>query len=50
MCKLVYPHQPSIAGEKPEDFINAIMQDGRFVLEWDGKQETITWRHGYPIP
>lgn len=50
MCKLLYPNQPSIPGKTPEDFVRAIMSDGKFVLEWDNRQETINWVYGNPPP
>jgi hypothetical protein len=47
-CKLVYPQSPSVPGDKPEDFIEAVRKSGRFVLMWDDQRETIHWGRTFP--
>lgn len=47
-CKLVYPQSPSVPGNNPQDFINAIRNSGRFVLKWNHSQETIHWGRAFP--
>jgi len=48
VCKLVYPQSPSIQGENPQDFISAIRNSGRFVLKWNGTQQTVQWGRAFP--
>lgn len=49
-CKLVYPGQGLLVAKGPEDLVQDITSDGRFVISWDDMTEEITWRYGYLPP
>lgn len=47
-CKLVNPGEGLLEANRPEELVQTIMKDGRFVITWNGQTEQITWRYGSP--